>query len=1033
MKRKNFKSSIPFLALSALVLLGSCGKNTPKSVNDNVVVQSEYFLNDTVYIPKKQIDCDGVLKDATCSVKTPSGNVSEVRESFVISEFGQYELIYSATHNNRVYRTVTPIEAVRKATDLFTLSSDNLEDAKLVQEPYMFDAAYRGVKATISAGASLAFNQVIDFNDLTMDTPFYSMLVEPHCATGDDCALLELTFTDIDNPSNVMTIFVSDDGGDQFSYVRAGFNGQEAKGWQNYNNTKTSNIHSGKFGNPTMMSFDREKCQNRESKPLQLFFEPNSKQLYVASTRCFPWGTTPSFVVDLDDPRTWGENIWGGFTNGKAKLTITPKQASSSNVTLLFDRIYSYNLIEKKFPDNDCPVITMENVAKSNVGPQAKVGEPYNLFSAKSFDYFDGELETNIAVKYVNPTNNARSDVEIVNNKFTPKIPGVYELIYTSTDRSNNVATKTISVVASNTITPLEVSINDQDKEINVFDDVTLLPASSAVIKGGSGESRVFRTVYDPKGRVVNMTTDVLSTEDIGVYKVVYEAIDYLGHYGTAVIKITSNQIEKPKIVGNFSFPDALLKGFTYDIPTLYAKECTPDGVITKPASVLINGAVYNDSKYVASGDNVTIKYVAKDSKGKTDSITKDFAIRDTLNGTKQDQYFLNTDSEVEVERNYVLYSTNLNTNKTAFLNKINSRSFTLIFNYNFETFNADGVKITLEDESRTHSYTLSAAIGKTDVKLTYPGCVSPQTVATQYNNGNNKIRFTYNSAKGTVTDINSNILCRVNRDDSLKEFPGFEGYVYVSISIVNPDAIKGASIQLEKLSNQTLGYRADSIEESEDTISPEIYLAYEFDRKQVIGSKFIVPKALSCDVLSPISKFTVDMYSRTPEGKVKDYIFRNEDASVEHVIDLNTYDNFLIRYTSVDKAGNEVIATRLLYVIENQPPLLEANYSAFKKVVTVGDKLGIPTYGISDNSSHYEVNVYLIDPNSRMYLLQSDVDGVKSSKLNHDTNVYSSEFYVNDTTWKVLLPGEYRFKIVATDSCYNYASSEYVFYANAK
>ena len=485
--------------------------------------------------------------------------------------------------------------------------------------------------------------------------------------------------------------------------------------------------------------------------------------------------------------------------------------------------------------------------------------------------------------------------------------------------------------------------------------------------------------------------------------------------------------------MGTFSFPDALLKGFTYEIPTLYAKECTSEGVITKEAVVLINGKQYTEPSFVADGESVRIQYVAKGSTGKEERITNEYVVRDGEEGKRQDNYFLCSDSEVALERNYVEYKTTKTTNKTSFINKINSRSFTLIFNYDFDTFKASGVRVTLEDETRTHSYSMDVAIGKTDCKLTYPGCVNQPTVATQFDNGVNKMRLSYNSSKGTVTDIDSNILCAVTKDDNGKPFAGFGGYVYLTISILEPDPVAGSRIMLERLSNQTLGYRAKDASRAEDTISPEIYLDYEFNRKQIIGSTFSVPKALSCDILNPIETFTVEMYSRYDDGKVKETLISKTDASVEHSVKLDKFDNYLIKYTSVDKAGNEVIATRLLYVIENQPPVLEVDYSNIKKVYTVGDSIGLPTFKISDNSDHYQVNIYVFDPHSRMYLLQNTTDGVTTSMLTNDNGTYDSDFFVNETTWKALIAGEYRFKVVAYDSCYNYSSSEYTFYAKAK
>ena len=186
----------------------------------------------------------------------------------------------------------------------------------------------------------------------------------------------------------------------------------------------------------------------------------------------------------------------------------------------------------------------------------------------------------------------------------------------------------------------------------------------------------------------------------------------------------------------------------------------------------------------------------------------------------------------------------------------------------------------------------------------------------------------------------------------------------------------------IERLSNQTLGYRAKDISRAEDTISPEIYLDYEFDRKQIIGSTFIVPKALSCDVLNPIETFTVEMYSRTEDGKVKDTIIEKTDAGVEHTVKLDKFDNYLIKYTSVDKAGNDVVLTRLLYVVENQPPMLDVDFSKIQKAYYFGDAVGLPTYKVSDNSGHYEVDIYVMDPHSRMYLLQTDIDGQVRSML---------------------------------------------------
>jgi hypothetical protein len=229
------------------------------------------------------------------------------------------------------------------------------------------------------------------------------------------------------------------------------------------------------------------------------------------------------------------------------------------------------------------------------------------------------------------------------------------------------------------------------------------------------------------------------------------------------------------------------------------------------------------------------------------------------------------------------------------------------------------------------------------------------------------------------------------------------------------------SSIRLTKLCNQVLGHKKSDIEYAKDDIRPVIFLNEEFQIRQQLGSEAKIPTATAYDVLGQISSLTVTVKNAAGNTLVSGSATESVKLTLSEA---GTYEVF---YKAVDSNGKSTEISYILYVYDETAPTLTVNGS-LRSEYKVGDKISIPTYSATDNNGNYYVQVELILPNNEVRLLQYNENGVVTSLLSKDNELYNNSFKADDNTFIVEEAGEYILRFVAYDEYYNCIIKQIIF-----
>ena len=141
----------------------------------------------------------------------------------------------------------------------------------------------------------------------------------------------------------------------------------------------------------------------------------------------------------------------------------------------------------------------------------------------------------------------------------------------------------------------------------------------------------------------------------------------------------------------------------------------------------------------------------------------------------------------------------------------------------------------------------------------------------------------------------------------------------------------------------------------------------------------------------------------------------------------MNKAGQYTVTYIATDTMGNVAKIPYTIVVNDKTAPVLNVTNN-LKKEYSLGAKVYIPKYTVSDNDGYYIVQVTVILPNNEMRLLEYNENGVKTSYLDKANNIYGSDFKTGDGGFVLQSKGLYVLRIVAYDKYYNYVSVEIEF-----
>ena len=848
-------------------------------------------------------------------------------------------------------------------------------------------------------------------------------IVDPSHLKEMDFGGVLLRLTDTKDAGNFVEIRISqhvdlnDPRAPAVSYCRVGASCNFAAGWE-FGFTGGDGVyhpgryHNGESGTGIALSF------KGVSDPLygngiihsgQILFDYSSYSFYT-----YPGSLTSNgvfFINDLDNMELYRGIGWTGFTEDKCYLTITPFDFYGSSGRLIIKSIGTHDLTMNEIVDNEAPKINInyEGYSASDL-PKAKIGTAYPVFSADVIDNLDLNLKSKVSVIYKDSVNNKDINVNMVDGKFIPEKEGQYIIKYEASDYSGNVSTP-ISLLI-NTINNVEDIVLSSDiTSVNgvVFDEIKLPTVDSIATSGGSGKITVNTKLFDPDKNEVEYSNDAFRPKLIGTYHLLFTGEDYIGNIGQLDIPIIVNGLEKPIFMEDINLPPVLVKDFTYNFPQVKTIDSVDGKIIETPSEIYANGVKVDNNDYVASGDSVVIKYVAK---GHNIDTTKEFNIdvinpKDENNRLDQSAFFYGNIANKVVNKDDVSLSF-ANESYFTFANLLDSENLTVGFETVEGLTNFGNIEFKLVDAVDQRD-TLTLSLDVNNKKISLPNGESNFAFIGK------EVIFQYVDSSFAILDTNGDQVAFTTINDLGEAFTGFENGVYLTITFKN--VTSNSEIKVTQINNQPIGYKNNS----GDKIGPSIRLDSTFVSQQYYGEKLSFPSFKAYDVFSQIKEYSIRVTKPNDEIIIMDPVSPQE-------INIDLYGTYMVMYSASDTRGNPSRISLVIFVYDDVKPQLEVD--ALNKVqYHVGDVLNIPKYRASDNLGYISVDVILIMPTNEMRLLTHDENGEVTYAL-IDNSIYNSSFIVNEHSCRLEMKGKYTLRYVAYDKEFNREMVEYTFKA---
>lgn len=978
-----------------------CGASA--SVSDaetEAPVLTEIYVGDEVTVPSRVLEIGGESRQAEVKILSPDGGAYSGK-SFIADEAGIWTVEYWADFSGGRASETVVYNCVRRPIDLFAANSY----ARVESGSLSSDEELKGLSVTFRSGGAISFTPAADLKGLTKEDVFAELIVDASSVGNADFSTLTFTISDVYDPENILTIVLADAGpancNGQGTYVRAAATGQALCGYNAGELLKTSGTH---------IKHSFRGLPENGLRTIRLYYDDGERALYASSAWDYR-DPEKTLVADFDDETAFPDIQWKGFTTGEVNISVSASGFSAVSADVLLIGFCGYDLSAEKYIDSAAPVITVDYGGEETV-PGASVGTIYPVFGATAFDDFEGQVPVDVRV-YFESVSGTRTDVWLTDGKFRVDYVGEYVIEYTAKDKSGNSATESVRLISVSAAEPIKLDIPDLPASAEVYTKIQLPELSSVGATGGFGNISLKRRVIAPDGSETD-AADLLVPDELGVYTIIYEALDYCGNTAYAEQKISSLGCEKPIFTKNIVLPEVLITGFTYELPDTEAKETSGNKLVTASVEKYVNGNKVSDGRFVASGESVSVKYAASGVSGKTEYMTV-IPVVDGNGGKDQDKYFYGDFIVTENQTDIELKGTG--SSSLVFANPLNGNEFLLEFYCDSLSTAFRAFSVSLRDaENPSVSVTLLVEYGATGVTVTQDGIKKYKFSA----NGN-RYRISYANASRRIEDGFGSGAFAVETDDAGGIFGGFSGALWLEISA---EGLKADSrLYLTRLNNQPLGYRKIDRESRKDEIAPQIVYEDTLAVKQTIGTSVKLPSGRAYDVLGEIRSFTVTVVD--PEGKK---VLDGVSASESRTLTFDKYGIYNVNYRAADSNGNVTERIKLFKVNEVEAPVLTVKADALKSRYSAGDIISIPEFSASDNSGACTVNVYLLMPDNQLRLLVREVNGEKTSYLSSEDETYPSSFKAGENAFRAESKGSYKLVFFAYDAYYNCTSAEWKF-----
>lgn len=946
-------------------------------------------------------DCYAVISGAQVFAESkivfPSGKCYS-NNNIRLTESGVYKLVYSAEKDGKTYQ--------KEIT--FCVSSDAVESVSVSNATVSYGCSsvsdkISGLIVNSNNSGTITFKNPVDLSNNTKNDLLLELIVDPLVYGDRDFGELEIKITDANNADNYITISVlaPEDprsyGGETACTVSAGVNGRERKAVAyktKENGEGFTEIVGGTrdVGFACAMSFrGTTYFQPIERQTLKIYYDNEEKALYLSKPWVCQWNpfwqqyfrdTEIAKLIDFDDETHFNE-LWSGFEDGNAIVSITAKSLLKNSARYVVTYLNGVSFASEKVADNSAPVV---KVGIGNGIPTAIVGMGYTLFDAYAYDFPNGKINVKAKVYYA-PSG---VEIEINDGKFVPYYSGDYDVVYTAEDVFGNVGVKTVRVhaVKLTEASPLTAVLGGSyategyvGEKINV---------STVTANGGAGYIYYYSVGVTLGEESVDLSENVFTPVKAGEYVVTCTAKDYVGNTAEISYVVNISVSDKPVLNENVYIAPIYTADKTYELSAPTAALYSSDGQRTLVAPVIcvsydaVNFVQLEDNIFVPNQPgNAIIKYTYSGNNG--EKLEREYGTRvvkidkDNFDITDYFTVTSSTNAVISADSNGVLIEAEGSGATVYFVKELYSGNFSLTlktpegsglngFVLSFTDY-ATGKRVDLKIKGDGASSKCNVSNGKKDFSV-------PSVFG-----GNNEMLLKYVNEDRSFYYGDGSKLFSVDTFEDGSKFDGFSEYVFFSVSLTAAD--NGDSLIISDVSGQS------TVANDGDYAVPVIIKENEFTRRINVGSTVVFPKAKGYDVLSDAGEvyLTIGGTSVT-----------NAPTDREYRILFDKAGRYSVVYSCTDSYGNTAYDRYTINVIES----VDVDFSLkteIEKKVKAGDTITLPEAVVAEGVKA-TVEIFVINP-----------DGI----IRNVSGSYTFE-----------IAGEYTVRYFVYDSNYNYAIKEY-------
>ncbi len=984
------------LALTTILLTVGALIDNKTYVFADVNIAESYVVGEVVDFPAGKVSDGQNEYDAQTVLYYPDGSV-KMLSSAKLTLSGIYTLEYRAFINGKYLKTEKQFEAKEK---LYEVSS-SISSADYKVDDTHYNTGLEGIVVDLAEGTSFNFNKAIDIRELGTK-PIITLGLLPTVAGERDCNTLTITLTDAYDPLNQVIVQTATVHPGSYQDKRTSFQqcvsmmfaGTSPFALKAYRAGKYESTDTWyRYGYETHVSFSgavsyngstytvTEKYKGEQFITVALDLENKIVRgpVNTASEVNRDGGT---LIADLSNENVY-DTAWKGFTTGEVYVSIACGEYEKASTSIIITQVGNEDLSKDYFVGASSPevFIDTEVYEQENV-PTGVVGTDYRLFSATTYDYYNGK-QTIIPRVFFNYGSPSRVEYSVSNGKFKPDRAGEYTFVYAVDDGFGQHVEKTLKINVIDDAIELDVQLPSNPlSEVKAGLSIDL---ARPIVSGGSGivKETVTATL---NGNAVVVNDYTFTPKAIGEYTIKYVYEDYLGttEEVSYILEAISNDI--PVAETDIILPKYLIEGKMIELPdcTFIDYSSVATSVTNKKVTVVDGDGehVLNGYTYTVKADNdgfVTFKYSATSATGTCNVPDIKVPVLDTYNTIEEDgyerevldfsKYFeLSQGVDAHVEEFDLAFTTERN-GKIEFINPLISELFTIKLKINSEKRDFSSLVLWLRDSVDSDICLKLELKKKNDANKSIEVYINDavMTVSPLATFANDRIlTITYNGKK-EINFGSYDTSFSFKYDYNRKPFEGFpSNKVYFELEFAGVTGVSEFSIS--QIANQTINSFTE-----EDFVGPQVVPLGQFELVNNIGTKLNIYKAIACDVLDTYADIKISV--KKPDGTyatAEDGTLLKSAPNGEYSLVLNEFGSYNVQYNAFDSNGNSGTFTRNISVYDFIPPELYIE-DEIDKTADVGDKIDLPSATVSDNrtaTKDITIEVIVYNPNGswKMY-----------------------------------------------------------------